>query len=131
MVLERIVYGDRLKNISTSFTFSNILRLILTFAFVNFAWIPFRVNNMNDIAVIFSKIFSNVGPLYVDTNTLSMALIAFVLVFIKDLSDEYGWKDFLLKSNYRPVKYLTFILGVCYILAFGVLNGGSFIYFQF
>lgn len=131
MVLERFIYGDKLKNISKSFTFSNILRLIITFAFVNFAWIPFRVNNMNDVALIFSKIFSNVGSLYIDTNTLSMGLLALVLVFIKDISDEYAWKVSLLRSTCRPVKYLTFILGLCYILAFGVLNGGSFIYFQF
>ena len=131
MVLERFIYGEKLKKMSNLLSVSNILRLLVTFAFVNFAWIPFRVNNMSDIVTIFSKIFSNVGSLYIDVNTLSMAVIALLLVLLKDISDEYGWKISLLKSTNRPIKYLTFVLLVCYVLAFGVLNGGSFIYFQF
>ena len=66
-----------------------------------------------------------------EKNTLLMAFIAFVIVFVNDLSEEYNWRIHLLRSKYGIVKYITAIVLICYILAFGVLNGGSFIYFQF
>jgi D-alanyl-lipoteichoic acid acyltransferase DltB (MBOAT superfamily) len=131
MLIERIIYGDKLDKISNDFSFINIFRWLITFIFVNFAWILFRVNDMNDIESIFRKIFSEFGSLYIDINTLSMAAIALILVFIKDFADERDWKISLLNSKYCIVRYLTFVILVCYVLAFGVLNGGSFIYFQF
>ena len=99
--------------------------------FVNIAWIPFRVNDLNDVKVIIGKIFTDPGSIFIDANTLLMGAIAFVLVFIHDLIEEKRDKDPLLFSNYRFIRYASAVLITCYILAFGVLNGGSFIYFQF
>lgn len=46
MVVERIIYGDKIKTISDKFSIANLLRLMVTFSIVNFAWIFFRVNNL-------------------------------------------------------------------------------------
>lgn len=55
MVIERIIYGDKIKTISDKFSIANLLRLMVTFSIVNFAWIFFRVNNLGDVMLIFKK----------------------------------------------------------------------------
>lgn len=131
MVIERLIYGDKIKMISNSFSLANLVRLILTFTIVNFAWIFFRVNDLANVMIIFKKIFMEPGRPFLDTNTLLMAYIAIGIVFIYDFVNEKKLKIHLLSSKYIVVRYVTAVLLICYILTFGVLNGGSFIYFQF
>ena len=131
MVIERLVYGEKIKHISDKFSIANLFRLILTFTIVNFAWVFFRVNELGDVMTIFRKIFTEPGMPFLDTNTLSMAFFAMAIVFIYDFIKEKNLNIHLLSSKYMLVRYLTAVLLIVYILAFGVLNGGSFIYFQF
>lgn len=131
MVIERLVYGDKIKHISDKFSLANVLRIFITFNIVNFAWIFFRVSNLNDVTTIIHKIFTDHGAPFLDTNTLLMAFIAMAIVFFYDLAKEMNLNIHLLSSKYVFVRYTTAVLMICYILAYGVLNGGSFIYFQF
>lgn len=131
MIAERLLYGKRIKEISDRLTFSNILRMLLTFCIVSFAWIFFRAETIGDAASIISKIFLSHGSLFIDLNTLSMAFLAFVIVFMYDFTQEYGVRLRLLNSRFTVVRYATAAFLICYIIGFGVLNGGSFIYFQF
>ena len=131
MVIERLVYGERIKRISDKFTLANLLRLMLTFTIVNFAWVFFRVSDLGDVMTVFRKIFTASGGLFLDTNILFMAFGAMAIVFIYDLIKEMNLNIHLLSSKYMAVRYITAVLLIVYILAFGVLNGGSFIYFQF
>lgn len=131
MVIERLVYGEKIKHISGNFSIANLLRLMLTFTIVNFAWVFFRVSNLGDVMTIFRKIFTEPGMPFVDADTLSMAFFAMAIVFIYDFIKEKNLNIHLLSSKYMLVRYLTAVLLIVYILAFGVLNGGSFIYFQF
>ena len=131
MVIERLVYGEKIKHISDKFSTANLLRLMLTFTIVNFAWVFFRVSDLGDVMTIFRKIFTEPGMPFLDTNTLSMAFFAMAIVFIYDFIKEKNLNIHLLSSKYMVVRYLTAVLLIVYILAFGVLNGGSFIYFQF
>ena len=105
--------------------------MLLTFCIVSFAWIFFRADNFSDAATIISKIFTDHGPLFMDKTTMLLASIALVIVLLKDVRDEYHVGIKLLNSKYMVVRYLTAVAMICYILACGVLNGGSFIYFQF
>ena len=125
------MYGEKIKQLSDKFSIANLLRLMLTFTIVNFAWVFFRVSDLGDVMTIFRKIFTEPGMPFLDTNTLSMAFFAMVIVFIYDFIKEKNLNIHLLSSKYRVVRYLTAVLLIVYILAFGVLNGGSFIYFQF
>ena len=131
MVIERLVYGEKIKHIPDKFSIANLLRLMLTFTIVNFAWVFFRVSDSGDVITIFRKIFTEPGMPFIDTNTLSMAFFAMVIMFIYDFIKEKNLNIHLLSSKYMVVRYLTAVLLIVYILAFGVLNGGSFIYFQF
>lgn len=131
MVIERLIYGERIKKISDKISVANIIRLIITFTIVNFAWIFFRINDIGDVMQIFKKIFTEPGKPFLDTNTLLMGFVAIAIVFIYDLVNEKHLNMHLLSSRRMAVRYLTAIMLIVYILAFGVLNGGSFIYFQF
>lgn len=131
MIAERLLYGKRIKEISDRLTFPNILRMLLTFCIVSFAWIFFRAETIGDATSIISKIFLSHGSLFIDVNTLSMAFLAFVIVFMYDFTQEYGVRLKLLNSRFTVVRYATAAFLICYIIGFGVLNSGSFIYFQF
>ena len=123
MVVERIIYGDKIKTISDKFSIANLLRLMVTFSIVNFAWIFFRVNNLVDVMLIFKKIFSDPGKPFLDTNTLLMGFIAMAIVFSYDFVKEKHLKIHLLSSRFMVLRYVTAVLMIAYILAFGVLNG--------
>ena len=131
MIVERMIYGNKIKEINGRLTFTNILRIILTFCIVSFAWIFFRADNFSDASMIVGKIFTSYGNPFVDVDVFSMAFAALMIVFVKDVFDEYDVRLKLLNSDYVVVRYATAILMVIYIISFGVLNGGSFIYFQF
>ena len=131
MIAERLFYGSRLKQIKDGFSLVNAARILLTFCVVTFAWIFFRAESIKDALLVIGKIFMNPGRPFLDVNTLSMAFFALALVFFHDSFSEYGVRIKLLNSRHMAVKYVTVVLLICYVLAFGVLNGGSFIYFQF
>ena len=131
MVIERLVYGNRIKTFAEKFNIFSLLRWALTFIVINFAWIFFRISDLGDVGTIFMKIFTETGMPFVDANTLMMGFAAMALVFIFDLVKETKMNVHLLSSRHLPIRVLTASLLVVYILAFGVLNSGSFIYFQF
>ena len=131
MVIERLIYGEKIKKISDKFSMVNIIRIVITFTLVNFAWIFFRINNLVDVMQIFKKIFTEPGKPFLDTNTLLMGFVAMAIVFIYDLVNEKHLNMQLLSSRFIVVRYTTAVMLIVYILACGVLNGGSFIYFQF
>lgn len=131
MIIERLVYGKRIKSLPNRLSVCNLVRWGVTMIFVNLAWIPFRVNNLRDVKTIISRIFTDHGPLFLDINTMLMGAIAMVIVFAHDFIEETFGTDFLFQSKYKFIRYISASLVICYILALGVLNGGSFIYFQF
>lgn len=132
MVIERLVYGDKIKTITNKFNFANLLRLGLTFTTVNFAWIFFRVNDLGDVMTIFRKIFTDRGRLFLDADTLLYAFLFIILIFVVDLQEEYfRGKVKLLNNQNIVIRWSTYIVMIVMILLFGVLDGGSFIYFQF
>ena len=130
MVIERLVYGDKIKSITDKFSLVNIFRVVITFTIVNFTWIFFRADNIGDAITIFKTIFTELGTPFFDY-TLLLGFMAIVLVFVYDFIKEKKLNIHLLSSRFILVRYATAILLIIYILALGVLNSGSFIYFQF
>lgn len=103
----------------------------LTFVLVCFAWILFRANNLQDAITIVVGIFTKMGmpaPEYAIFMSIAMALS--ILIF-KEMKEEFGWDIHISESKYCLVRHLYLILITAYILLFGVLDGGQFIYFQF
>lgn len=132
MIIERLIYGDKIKHISNKFSLSNLLRLAVTFTIVNFAWIFFRIENLSDVMLVLQKIFTQPGTLFVDPDTMLYATVFMILIFIVDFIDEYFSKKITL-INHRCifVRWASYLALAAMILLFGVLDGGSFIYFQF
>ena len=131
MIVERLIYGSKIKEISDRLTLLNVVRMVVTFCIVSFAWIFFRAENFTDASMIVGKIFTSHGSLFIDSDTMLMSILAFLIVFAHDFFEEYRIDVKLLDSRNRVVRYISAIIVIAYILAYGVLNGGSFIYFQF
>ena len=131
MIIERLLYGNKLKSIKDSFSVSNVLRIILTFCIVSFLWIFFRLDNIHDAFYVIKKIFTDQGPLFFNSHILLVAFASIALLVIKELSEEFHWKLKLLENDKVIIRYATYVFLICFILLFGELDGSSFIYFQF
>ncbi len=129
-VIEKLIYGKRIKQIENKFSVANALRVILTFAIVNFAWIFFRISDIHDVFTVIGKIFTDRGHLFIEP-TLFLAFASLVIMVVKDSFDQFGSKIKLFNSKYVVVRYLSVAFLISYILLLGVLEGGQFIYFQF
>lgn len=99
---------------------------------VSFAWIFFRVNVVEDAIEIIRRIFTSSGKLFVDISTFIYGGLALIVLISKDFIDEYIPSKFnFLNNSNLFVRCMASVLLISFILMFGVLNGGQFIYFQF
>ena len=131
MVLERLVYGDRLKSIPHKFSLFNVCRWMLTFTLVDLLWVVFRVGDIHDLYIFVHHAITTWGTPFPDLETFLTGSLAIGIVVFHDLNEELGWNVRLLSSRNAMIRYLTAILLVVYILSYGILNSNSFIYFQF
>ena len=129
-VVEKLIYGKKIKTIDNRFSFANVLRVLLTFAIVNFAWIFFRLPNMADVCSVIAKMFTDRGSLFIEP-TLFLAIASLAIMVAKDACEQFGAKVCLFYSKSTVVRYLSVAAIIAYILLMGVLEGGQFIYFQF
>lgn len=113
-------------------TFRYRIKMLETFLLVAIGLILFRVTDIRDVVVIAEKIFSHWGALYIHQTSLFFSVAEIIILFLKDFKDEY-WpnKHYFFESKYMAIRYLSFLFIVCFIILFGVLGGGQFIYFQF
>lgn len=107
------------------------LTIFTTFAIVCFGLIFFRATSVADAFEVIKKIFTEQGSLFIDATTLAYGLLALMILIIKDWKDEYNLKLNFMSSKYRVVRYISVVGLIGFILLFGTLDGGQFIYFQF
>lgn len=131
MIIERLLYGNKLKGIKDSISVSNVLRIILTFCIVSFLWIFFRLDNVQDAFYVIKKIFTEPGPLFFNFHILLVAFTGIGFLVIKEISEEFHWSIKLLENKHVVIRYATYVFLICFILLFGELDGSTFIYFQF
>ncbi len=113
-------------------TFSKIMHTALCFALVTFAWIFFRANNITDAFTIISKIVTDIGkPFDAGYSFLAYSTMSLLLLIFKDMKDHFDLNINFMHSNNQVVRYAAILMLVSYILLFGALDGGQFIYFQF
>jgi D-alanyl-lipoteichoic acid acyltransferase DltB (MBOAT superfamily) len=122
----------KIKNTSKGFV-STFFRIIITFILVDFAWIIFRSNDINDTFSAVIKIFNTTGsPLFLKADVLIGSLLALLILFIKEIKDEIYPHKFKLIGNKNPYIASVFaILLFSVILLLGVFDSSQFIYFQF
>ena len=110
-----------------------VMRILFTFCLVNFAWIIFRLPDMATATTVILKIFSD-WSFRIDTPWGVPSIFYFgpiILVLLKDISDEYSIIK-IKKSTHKVLvsRFFYFSL-LIYIMLFGVLDSGSFIYASF
>lgn len=61
MVIEKVIYGDKIKSVGNTNIIIKSLKCLITFMIVNFAWIFFRANTLQDALYIDKQIFTMGG----------------------------------------------------------------------
>jgi hypothetical protein len=110
-----------------------LVRIVITFLLVNFAWVFFRMPNISDAYGMIARMFSSLGvPNLSDlgSSALFIIVVAMIIHIIKDLRDEF-FPSKMSILNTIVVRWFVYVLLFCMILTFGVLDGGQFIYVSF
>lgn len=110
-----------------------LLRIIVTFIIVNFAWVFFRMPDIGSASRIIGKMFSSIGMPDLSSMGPEVTLMLFIglaILMFKDLRDEFfhSKMQFL---NKKGIHFAIYVVLFCMILSFGVFDGGSFIYVSF
>lgn len=91
-----------------------------------------RCTTLSDACLVIGKIFGERGAVFVDVSTLIYAIFFVVILFVKDFCDEYyAEKVTVFENKHIAIRFLGYLITLIFILYAGVLDGGSFIYFQF
>lgn len=106
-------------------------KILVCFVLASFAWMFFRANSISDVFMAIEKMFTESGSLFFDRNTLVIGLASALLLLVKDMVDEYNLKLRLFNSKMPVVRYASFVILLSFVLMFGAMGGGQFIYFQF
>ena len=88
-------------------------------------------SSFDEANLIVKKIFSESGPLFTDDISFILGFSSLFILLVKDLKDEYNLRFNFFYSKHVAVRIFSIVFITVYILLFGVLNGGQFIYFQF
>ncbi len=127
IIIERILS----EHISIKGRVARFVKTLITFLFVNFAWVLFRMPTLTDSVSFIYKYITNVG--FSDFESPSSVIICFAfVVIIKDLVDELLPNKITLLNNPSPViRWMTYIMLLVIIITQGVLDSGQFIYANF
>ena len=108
-----------------------LIDILVTYALVLFAWIFFRANTVSDAFLIIKTIFTKPGSLFIDETTLAYAAFGVLVLFLKELKDEFNLNIHFSTSKYKLKRMSYYVVMTSIIILFGVFDGGQFIYFQF
>ena len=128
----RVTLEQPHKNIthySLHLTLCKYMNIVIVFALVTIGWQVFRCDSFGQFVGLWERMFTGFGPIF-----KSWALMGFIpigILMFKEMKDEEGWNIHLLHSKKLWVQIVSFALIAVFILYFGELEGGSFIYFQF
>lgn len=111
--------------------FYQVLTILITFTIICFGLIFFRANSITDAFMVIHSLFTDFGSLFIDTTSLLLGGISLVVLLLKDAKDEFGWRMYAMHSKYKILRYISVVGLITFIMLFGVLDGGQFIYFQF
>ena len=120
---------DNITHYSLHFTLRKFMNIVIVFALVTIGWQVFRCDSFRQFVGLWERMFTGFGPIF-----KSWALMGFIpigILMFKEMKDEEGWNIHLLHSKKLWVQIVSFALIAVFILYFGELEGGSFIYFQF
>lgn len=110
-----------------------ILRICVTFFFINLAWVFFRMPDIKSASEVCARMVSSRGSL--DISGMSGTcwlfwLIGLFVLFSKEIKDEFSIK-MLTFSNNKVCHWILYLFLFCFTILAGVTEGGDFIYANF
>lgn len=110
-----------------------LLRIIVTFFFISFAWIFFRANSISEAFIIIKSIVTNHGPLFKGEGIPSLVLPVLMIgiLLLKEIKDEYHLRIALMHNSNPWISVVSSSVIITVILLCAEFNSGQFIYFQF
>lgn len=106
------------------------LRIALTFTIVNFAWIFFRLPSISDGVSVIKHIFT-FGVPHIHPTTFFHLALAVPIVFCMEFIREYRLNLYKKLDRHRAMRWASYIILIIFIIGFGVLDSGQFIYVSF
>ena len=111
-----------------------IVRIGFCFLLVNFAWVFFRMSSIEDAFSVIAKMLTNFGAIQTSAfggiTNLALSMIGITILTCKDVKDEYLSRYFLWLQ--KPLlRWSIYVFLFAFIIAFGVLDSGQFIYVNF
>lgn len=117
-------------NISEDSVFRRILNICITFVIVSYLWMIFWSPDFATVVGI-TKGYFRFGKPYIHQTTIFFFALGFAILLFKDFLDEFfPNKHWLIKSNKKVVRYMTFVV-LLIIIVLTSVGGGQFIYFKF
>lgn len=110
-----------------------VLRIIVTLFFVNFSWIFFRMQSVDEAINFIVRIFTAKGPLFFTGSSMIFQIGLLLVIYTKDIFAEFRPQTSLLEHPNIIVRWSTYILILFAILLFGIFNNNTsnFIYVNF
>ena len=116
-------------------TLGRVVKVLITFLVVNFAWIFFRMPTLGDACRVIGRIFDPSLPctLFMPSNTdLLLMVMGVVMLFVKDFLDEYcPGRCRLLDNRRKAVRWVAAVATCVLIMLCGVFSADQFIYAKF
>lgn len=111
------------------------IKIIITFIFINFAWIIFRMPTLSDAWGIILRICDFSLPFHISlaNNSMNLLIIASIIyIILKDFHDEFfPDKLNLLHAHNKTIRWFSYIIITVIILLTGVFGSDQFIYANF
>jgi alginate O-acetyltransferase complex protein AlgI len=106
--------------------------IFLTYFLFAFSQIFARPYNVDEAFLVVKKIFKERGPLFIDESSLVYGLLfLFILIFSDFLGEYFRDRYAFFKSKNVYVRFFSYFIIIVFIILFGVLDGGDFIYFKY
>lgn len=108
-------------------------RRFLTFFLCAIGMVLWRSASVGDFLATMAQMGSGFGPLFNSGLNLVIgyAIPSVILLFVKEYNDEYEKGVHFLHSNRSFIRIASIVILIFVIIFSAVLNGGTFIYFQF
>ena len=109
-----------------------VVRIVITFFLVNFAWIFFRMPTIVDASNIIGRIFTDFGGVvYTASNTdLLLYILGISILLFKEIKEEFFNNNLILMRNIIP-RWCVYVLLFFALITIGVLDSSQFIYISF
>lgn len=118
-----------------------LVKIIITFALTDFAWIFFRAASLTEAMAVIRQMFTSLTftmPADIGLNKINMVLllVALVILFIVDLCHEKNVRiSKIIFAWPKPVRWIFYLAFIWTIIIFGIYGvsytTSQFIYFQF